>query len=184
MSPDAMARWRSFCGIFFSVTSRPFFLKMPAWLASVSGAKPVHPEIPMPTLTSSATAGADTRRAAVVINIPNLRMTLSSCWFMDCVLRACPCGQNLCGSFAWPVPDLTAGVPSATSEPGHEFVRLTGIDEAYRRQRPRDTPCVALDHKARRADCDIEGVRGLFIGHDGTDRMLGFRPWHMMQQPR
>ena len=67
-SPDAIARWRSFCGIFLIVTSRPFFLKMPAWLASVSGAKPVHPEIPMATLTSCATAGADTRRAAVAAN--------------------------------------------------------------------------------------------------------------------
>ena len=25
-SPDAIARWRSFCGIFLSDTSRPFFL--------------------------------------------------------------------------------------------------------------------------------------------------------------
>jgi hypothetical protein len=51
---------------------------MPAWFASVSGANPVHPEIPMPTLTSSATAGADTRRAAVAANIPRLRMAVSS----------------------------------------------------------------------------------------------------------
>ena len=46
-SPEAMARWRSFCGIFWIVTSRPFALKMPASLASVSGAKPVQPEMPM-----------------------------------------------------------------------------------------------------------------------------------------
>jgi hypothetical protein len=43
MSPDAIASWRSFWGIFFRSTSRPYFLKMPASLASVSGAKPVHP---------------------------------------------------------------------------------------------------------------------------------------------
>ena len=43
-SPDAIARCRSFCGIFFRSTSRPFFLKMPASFASVSGAKPVQPE--------------------------------------------------------------------------------------------------------------------------------------------
>ena len=61
-SPEAIARWRSFCGIFLIVTSRPFFLKMPASLASVSGAKPVHPEMPMPTLTSSASAGVAGRK--------------------------------------------------------------------------------------------------------------------------
>ena len=49
MSPDWMARWRLACGIFLMVTSRPFFLKMPASLASVRGAKPVHPEMPIAT---------------------------------------------------------------------------------------------------------------------------------------
>ena len=51
-SPDAIARWRSFCGIFLIVTSRPCFLNRPASLASVSGAKPVQPEIAMATLVS------------------------------------------------------------------------------------------------------------------------------------
>jgi hypothetical protein len=69
MSPEAMARWRSFCGIFLIVTSRPFFLKMPTWLASVSGAKPVHPEMPMATFTSWARAGEDARRTAVAASI-------------------------------------------------------------------------------------------------------------------
>jgi acyl-CoA reductase-like NAD-dependent aldehyde dehydrogenase len=46
-------------------------------LASVSGAKPVHPEIPMLTFTSSARAGADTRKAAVAAHIPRLRMMVS-----------------------------------------------------------------------------------------------------------
>jgi len=49
MSPDAIARWRSFCGIFLMVTSTPFFLKIPASLASVSGANPVQPEMPRAT---------------------------------------------------------------------------------------------------------------------------------------
>ena len=57
-SPDAMARWRSFCGIFLMSTSRPCFLKMPASLASVSGANPVQPEMPMATLVSWAVAQA------------------------------------------------------------------------------------------------------------------------------
>src|SRR5262245_47937596 len=56
MSPDAMARCRLACGIFLIVTSRPFFAKMPASLASVSGAKPVHPEIPIVTLVPCASA--------------------------------------------------------------------------------------------------------------------------------
>jgi hypothetical protein len=76
MSPDAIARCRSFCGIFFNVTSRPFFLKMPDWLARVSGAKPVHPESPMATFTSSAIAGADASRAADITNVPTLRMVV------------------------------------------------------------------------------------------------------------
>ena len=57
MSPEAIARWRSFCGIFLIVTSRPFFLKMPASFASVSGAKPVQPLMPMATLVSWAAGG-------------------------------------------------------------------------------------------------------------------------------
>src|SRR5882757_2085129 len=58
MTPEVMVRWRSFCGIFWIVTSRPLALKMPASLASVSGAKPVHPEMPMATLVSCACAAA------------------------------------------------------------------------------------------------------------------------------
>src|SRR6266581_9659016 len=58
-----MARCRSFCGIFLIVTSTPFFLKMPASLASVSGAKPVQPEIPIATLGRSC-ASADGRKNA------------------------------------------------------------------------------------------------------------------------
>ena len=46
MAPEASARWRSFCGIILSSTSSPFFLKMPALSASVSGAKPVQPDMP------------------------------------------------------------------------------------------------------------------------------------------
>ncbi len=64
MAPEAMARWRSFCGILLIVTSRPFFLKMPASLAKVSGAKPVQPEMPMPTLVSCARAAVQARAAA------------------------------------------------------------------------------------------------------------------------
>ena len=56
------------------VTSRPFFLKMPASFASVSGAKPVHPEMPTPTLTSSASTGVETVSAMTVANTFELRM--------------------------------------------------------------------------------------------------------------
>src|SRR6185436_13093346 len=41
-SPEAIARCRDACGIILIVTSTPFFLKMPAFSASDSGAKPVH----------------------------------------------------------------------------------------------------------------------------------------------
>src|SRR2546425_2179503 len=46
------------------VASRPFLAKMPASLASVSGAKPVHPEIPMATLVPCAIAGVTASAAA------------------------------------------------------------------------------------------------------------------------
>ena len=62
---DAIARWRLACGIFLIVTSRPFLAKMPASLASVSGAKPVQPEMPMATLVSWACAAAAARAMAV-----------------------------------------------------------------------------------------------------------------------
>src|SRR5690606_29935229 len=58
MASDASARWRSFCGIMRSSTSRPFFLKMPALSASVSGAKPVQPDMPRAILVSCALAFA------------------------------------------------------------------------------------------------------------------------------
>jgi len=45
------------------VTSRPFLAKMPASLASVSGAKPVQPEVPMATLVPCASAGAPAKQA-------------------------------------------------------------------------------------------------------------------------
>src|SRR5262249_21324185 len=44
------------CGILLIVASMPFFLKMPASLASVSGAKPVQPLMPIATLASCAMA--------------------------------------------------------------------------------------------------------------------------------
>src|SRR4051812_7908805 len=58
-----MARCRLACGIFLMVTSRPFLAKMPASLASVSGAKPVQPEVPMATLVPCASAGAPAKQA-------------------------------------------------------------------------------------------------------------------------
>src|SRR5256885_1791423 len=57
MAPEARARWRSFCGIIFRSTARPFFLKMPALSARVSGAKPVQPDMPRVILVSCAAAG-------------------------------------------------------------------------------------------------------------------------------
>src|SRR3989338_11020217 len=58
MDLEARARWRSFCGIILISTSRPFFLKMPALSARVSGAKPVQPDMPSTILVSCARAGA------------------------------------------------------------------------------------------------------------------------------
>jgi hypothetical protein len=61
------------------VTSRPFFLKMPASLASVSGAKPVQPDMPMATLVSCAPTVPDS--PAATANTPaanaNFNMGLS-----------------------------------------------------------------------------------------------------------
>src|SRR5258706_262933 len=51
-----MARCRVCCGIFLIVASMPCFLKMPACAASVSGANPVQPLMPMLTFASCAVA--------------------------------------------------------------------------------------------------------------------------------
>ena len=67
MSPDAIARWRSFCGIFLIVTSSPCCLKRPASLAKVSGAKPVQPEMATATLVSWAWAAGAKATAAVTV---------------------------------------------------------------------------------------------------------------------
>src|SRR6185503_586878 len=74
MSPEAIARWRSFCGIFLIETSRPFFLKMPASRASVRGAKPVHPLIPMATAVWAEAVKAAPASAAATRNRMALRM--------------------------------------------------------------------------------------------------------------
>src|SRR5688572_26782983 len=60
MSPEAMARWRLCCGIFLIVASTPFFLKMPACAASVIGANPVQPLMPILTLSCAAAEWAAT----------------------------------------------------------------------------------------------------------------------------
>src|SRR5205085_7174129 len=75
-SPLAIARWRLACGIFLIVTSRPFLAKIPASLASVSGAKPVQPEMATETLVC-ALAGAASAAA------PMTAATVNSD-FMDC----------------------------------------------------------------------------------------------------
>ena len=75
MSPEAMARCRSFCGIFLIDTSRPLALKMPASLASVRGAKPVQPEMPMATWVSWADAvPPNPTRAARAVALIRWRM--------------------------------------------------------------------------------------------------------------
>ncbi len=65
-SPLAIASGRLACGTFFKVTSRPCFSKMPACLASVSGAKPDHPLMPMVTAVAAMT-GADNPAASVKV---------------------------------------------------------------------------------------------------------------------
>src|SRR5215218_5012478 len=66
MSPDAIARWRLACGIFLMVASLPCLAKMLAPLASVSGAKPVHPDMPIATFFSWAATGVETRAAVTI----------------------------------------------------------------------------------------------------------------------
>src|SRR3954453_6729043 len=142
-----MARWRSFCGIFLMVTSRPFFLKIPAWLASVSGANPVHPEIAMFTFTSSATAGAAARKAAAAATIARLRMAVSlllvhglrSVSFVTPVRAMLRMLHKLCRTLR----DLLSF--SAAFEAGNQFVGLARIDHAHGSQRPCTPPGVPFD---------------------------------------
>src|SRR3954469_18643175 len=69
-SPDAIARCRLACGTFLMVTSRPFLAKMPASLASVSGAKPVQPEIAIVTLVCAEAGVASIAASPAATDIP------------------------------------------------------------------------------------------------------------------
>ena len=73
---------------------------------------------------------------------------------------------------------------SAALEAGNQFVGLAWIEQAHGSQRPCAAPGVPVDHEARRADRNVQCRRGLVVGHDGADRMFGFRPWDMVEQPR
>src|SRR5262249_1912218 len=79
ISPEAMARWRSFWGIFLIDTSMPFFWKMPVSFANVRGAKPVQPEMPMPTLVSCALAEPARRTVPTIaaLNVITFRIDTS-----------------------------------------------------------------------------------------------------------
>src|SRR5215475_4413442 len=82
-SPEAMARCRLACGIFLIVTSSPFLAKMPASLARVSGAKPVHPEMPMVTLVPCAAAGV-AKRAAAANTAAIVLIDFMACSVLEC----------------------------------------------------------------------------------------------------
>src|SRR5438552_2672799 len=58
-SPEAIARCRSFWGMNLMVASTPCFLNSPAFSASDSGAKPVHPLIAIVTFGSCAGTGTN-----------------------------------------------------------------------------------------------------------------------------
>src|SRR2546428_5865734 len=130
-SPEAMARWRSFCGMNLIVTSTPRFLKIPVFSASDSGAKPVHPLMATVTLGRSwagtGTAASTTRTATTRQAI---RMT---------------------SSWRWPGARRSAGVVyGPDADQGHP--RRSLPDPAAGRalrQHARQHPGLRADHRAR-----------------------------------
>ena len=118
----------------------------------------------MATLTSSATAGADTRSAAVAANIPRLRMAvpllLVDGLHLARLFKSVRDAAAILSNDAIIVPVLVRiDILSAALEAGNEFVRLAWIDQAHGRQRPRAAPGVAVDHKAGCADRNVERRR-------------------------
>src|SRR6218665_1704784 len=99
----ARARWRSFCAIILISTSRPCLLKRPALSASVSGAKPVQPDMPSTSLVfcacACACAGAarpSTHAAASASHFTTDLLIICSCLKKNCVARpgARPAGHD------------------------------------------------------------------------------------------
>ena len=86
--------------------------------------------------------------------------------FRDCAVGMC--------AFIRPQPPLNR----ATSLWG-----LAGIEQADSSQCPAAAEGAPVDHKAWRANCNVQRPGSFFVGDNGADRMFGFRPWDMMQQP-
>src|SRR4051812_22181929 len=110
MSPEATARWRSFCGILVRVTSRPCFLNSPASLAKVRGAKPVQPLMPTATLVSCAAAGAINSAAASAaprrVDFIVMPRRVAGAW----LARRVPASQDLEHRFGRPAERRLAAV--------------------------------------------------------------------------
>src|SRR3954453_20589110 len=72
---------------------------------------------------------------------------------------------------------------STAPEAGNELVGLAGIDQPDGGQCPATAPGAPIDHKAWRTVGDVQRCCGGLVSQDSADRMLGLRPWDMMQQP-
>src|SRR6266702_2127123 len=98
-------------------------------------------------------------------------------------LSVCPCGRSYSLSLlCWPLTPIDT--PSTAFESGNQFVGLAGIEQASGGQCPPAAPGAPVDHKARRAKRNIECRRSPLVGHDGADRVLGFGPGDVVEQPR
>src|SRR6266446_1357930 len=73
---------------------------------------------------------------------------------------------------------------SAAFEARNQFVGLARIEKAHSSQRPCATPGVPFDHEAGCADRNVQCRRCAIVGRNRADRMLGFGPWDMVEQPR
>src|SRR4051794_11150723 len=124
---------------------------MPAALASVSGAKPVQPEIPIPTLTSSAKAVVEARSAAVTASSPYLRIVIVLCCWGESVEPRAACDgcksvqaprrASLQNRLQFSCSGLACiGSSFAAPESCDETVLLAGIDQSHRRERLRLAP--------------------------------------------
>ena len=72
---------------------------------------------------------------------------------------------------------------SASFEARNQPMGFARIEQAHRGHGPCVAPGVPVDHETRCADRNVQRSRSAVVRDNGADRVLGFRPWDMVEQP-
>ena len=70
---------------------------------------------------------------------------------------------------------------SASVEARNQPMGFARIEQAHCGHGPCVTPGVAVDHETRCADRNVQRSRSAVVRDNGADRVLGFRPWDMVE---